>query len=125
MEVDQWKEPNKVIFRQGGHSDYYYVILKGTVKIEQIADSFLNVKDMTPVVKRTCYDGDQFGALSQFRKNMTELISESMSSQTNLTKQKTIKKSLKQLNGDLNDLNNLDDSHAKIDVVDNDFEITE
>ena len=80
---------------------------------------------MTPMVKRTCYDGDQFGALSQFRKNMSDLISESMSSQTNLTKQKTIKKSLKQLNGDLYDLNNLEDSHAKIDVIDNDFEITE
>ena len=56
---------------------------------------------------------------------MSDLISESMSSSTNLTKQKTIKKSLKKLNGDLHDLNNLEDSHAKIDVIDNDFEITE
>jgi len=31
LEIDEWKKPGKVIFEQGGHSDYYYVIVKGTV----------------------------------------------------------------------------------------------
>lgn len=58
LEVEEWNEPGKVIFKQGGHSDYYYVIVKGTVKIEQTPARFADFKDMPPIVKRTCYDGD-------------------------------------------------------------------
>lgn len=80
---------------------------------------------MIPVVKRTCYDGDSIGALSQFRKKMDDLIDESKKQLINLHKQRSIRKSLKQLHGDQNDLNNLDDSREKIDVIDNGFQITE
>jgi len=43
-----------------------------------------------------------------------------------MTKQKALlQKSLKQINGDMNDLDDVNNSNDKIDIVDNDFQITE
>jgi hypothetical protein len=36
----------------------------------------VDTKEQPQVVKRTCYDGDQFGELQQFRKNIEEFDSE-------------------------------------------------
>lgn len=58
--------PNTVLFSQGDHKDGYYVIARGTVKIEQKAARYMNKKDMPPVVVRTCYDGDTFGEMVYF-----------------------------------------------------------
>lgn len=33
LEASTWNEAGKVIYSQGGHSDYYFVIIKGTVSI--------------------------------------------------------------------------------------------
>ena len=46
------------IFKQGEVGDGYYVIIRGTVKIEQKHLKYANRLDMPPVVIRTCYDGD-------------------------------------------------------------------
>lgn len=58
---------------------------------------------------------------------MSELTNSSQTTLVNMTKQKALlQKSLKQLNGDLNDLDDMANSSSdKIDVVDNDFQITE
>ena len=49
---------NARIFTQGERSDGYYVIIRGTVKIEQKHLKYAHKVDMPPVVIRTCYDGD-------------------------------------------------------------------
>lgn len=62
---------NVVLFRQGdGHVDGYYVIVKGTVKIEQKMAQYKSKVDMPPVVIRTCYDGDRFGEVCHFQKDI-------------------------------------------------------
>ena len=67
------KKANEVIFRQGDdHVDGYYVIAKGTVKIEQKVAQYKSKDDMPPVVIRTCYDGDRFGEICHFQKNINE-----------------------------------------------------
>lgn len=50
--------PGTQLFKQGDMLDGYYVIVRGTVKIEQIAARYKDKKDMLPIVVRTCYDGD-------------------------------------------------------------------
>ena len=57
-------EKNTLLFEQGDHLDGYYVIVRGTVKIEQKATKYMNRPDMPPIVIRTCYDGDYFGEIS-------------------------------------------------------------
>ena len=47
--------------------DYYCVIVRGTVKIEQKAARYINKPDMPPIVVRTCYDGDHFGEKMFFK----------------------------------------------------------
>ena len=58
------------IFNQGDRSDGYYVIIRGTVQIEQKCLKYADKADMPLVVIRTCYDGDQFGEVSHFTKNL-------------------------------------------------------
>ena len=54
-----YEVPKKsVIFKQGEMKDGYYVIVRGTVKIEQTAAKYMHKADMLPIVIRTCYDGD-------------------------------------------------------------------
>ena len=53
--------PQTQLFRQGDLIDGYYVIVRGTVKIEQKAARYIDKPDMPPIVVRTCYDGDHFG----------------------------------------------------------------
>ena len=53
--------PQTRLFNQGDLIDYYCVIVRGTVKIEQKAARYLDKPDMPPIVVRTCYDGDHFG----------------------------------------------------------------
>ena len=55
VQVDQ---PNVKIYEQGEHSDSYYVLIRGTVKIEQKHLRYAGREGMPPVVIRTCYDGD-------------------------------------------------------------------
>ena len=50
--------PGKVIFRQGDMINDFFVIVRGTVKIEQTKQKYIHKKDMLPIVIRTCYDGD-------------------------------------------------------------------
>ena len=73
LEVEQWNKAEKVVFKQGGISDYYYVIVKGTIQIEQAPQRFSKF-EMPPIVLRTCYDGDMFGELYYFSKNTEEVI---------------------------------------------------
>lgn len=61
------------IFSQGEKADGYYVIIRGTVKIEQQHLRFAHKPDMPPVVIRTCYDGDQFGEVTHFTANVEKL----------------------------------------------------
>ena len=46
------------LFNQGDHLDGYFVIVRGTVKIEQKAARYKDKADVPPIVIRTCYDGD-------------------------------------------------------------------
>ena len=66
---------NTNIFSQGDKSDGYYVIVRGTVKIEQKCLKYADKADMPAVVIRTCYDGDQFGEVSHFTKNLEKMNS--------------------------------------------------
>lgn len=135
LEQEQWNEAGKVIFRQGGHSDYYYVIVKGTVQIEQVPSRFEAVKDMPPIVKRTCYDGDQFGELSQFKKNIQEFETDDKYAKNELAKKQTLKQvekingimkqAISQLNGDNNDLDDLNHKGTEVNQEESDFEVTE
>ena len=59
-------DKNTLLFKQGDHLDGYYVIVRGTVKIEQKAAKYMNRPDMPPIVIRTCYDGDYFGEMISF-----------------------------------------------------------
>lgn len=61
------------IFTQGEKADGYYVIIRGTVKIEQKHIRFAHKPDMPKVVIRTCYDGDQFGEVSHFAANIEKI----------------------------------------------------
>ena len=71
--MDKWDKAGKVVFKQGELSDCYYVIIKGTIQIEQAAPRFSKF-EMPPIVLRTCYDGEQFGELYYFSKNSEEVI---------------------------------------------------
>lgn len=46
------------IFKQGDHSDVYFVIVKGSVKIEQTYLRYKQDKDVPKIVIKSCYDGD-------------------------------------------------------------------
>ena len=61
------------LFKQGDASDGYYIIVKGTVKIEQNHLKYAHKKDMPPVVIRTCYDGDFFGEIAHFTANINKM----------------------------------------------------
>ena len=67
------EESNKKIFEQGDQSVGYYVIIRGSVKIEKKHRRYKGRHDMPPIVLRTCYDGDEFGEISHFSKNIAEL----------------------------------------------------
>ena len=53
---------------------------------------------MPPIVKRTCYDGDQFGELSQFKKNIQEFETDDKYAKNELAKKQTLKQ-VEKING--------------------------
>lgn len=62
-----------MIFSQDDEQeDGYYVIVKGTVKIERKLPQYRAVEGMPPMVERICYDGDRFGEVHYFEKNIQE-----------------------------------------------------
>ena len=67
--------------------DGYYVIIRGTVQIEQKMARFKDKKDMPPIVVRTCYDGDHFGEMVFF----TSRIADGSKEQQEMTEEEFIK----------------------------------
>ena len=70
VHIDQ---PGVTIFEQGSPSHGYFVIVRGTVKIEQKHLRYKDRPDMPPVVIRTAYDGDQIGEVSHFTRNVDKI----------------------------------------------------
>ena len=62
--------PGTKLFEQGQQLDGYYVIVRGTVKIEQKHERYKDRPDMPPIVIRTCYDGDQFAEMNFFKSRI-------------------------------------------------------
>lgn len=60
--------------------DGYYVIVRGTVKIEQKAARYKDKADVPPIVIRTCYDGDQFAEMVYFKSRIGDESSKSRQS---------------------------------------------
>lgn len=70
MQINSAEVP---IFKQGDYSDVYFVIVKGSVKIEQSYLRYKEDRDVPKIVIKSCYDGDQFGEVSHFTSNLKEL----------------------------------------------------
>ena len=66
-------DADTVIFEPKHPSKEFYVIVRGTVRIEEPHPRYKNIAGMPMFVKCTCYDGDQFGETIHFTSKIDEL----------------------------------------------------
>ena len=71
-----------VVFSQDDEKeDGYYVIAKGTVKIEKKLPQYKSVEGMPPMVVKICYDGDRFGEVHYFEQNIKDFAGQDLDEQ--------------------------------------------